>query len=659
MSIQTLSFHELLNHHFVIPPYQRGYRWDNNQVNDLLNDLKEFIDSTRNGVNTTFYCLQPIVVVPNGGNLFTVIDGQQRLTTIYLLLNYLKQFRLANYAIFELEMPARPQQQAFIDAGDFADAANQNAKNNIDTFYIRAAYQTIESWFNRPENQFLRFDILRLLTDPTLANNARIIWYEITNQSAPEAFRRLNYGKIPLTSTELVKALILQGGHIANTAPYRRAIEWDNMEHALNNPALWGMLAESSSATGSHLELVIDFVADELNAQMSAPDQNGKLQEPFKRKSEATLKSETEPRDYFNYHVVNEYINRGVKSGKKREEVLEDIWTRIRNTFNLITNWFDNRNWFHFIGLIRILQDPKNKKSRREFVSEIHQMAHTTAGPKQQTDFTESLREKIGSMIKLGGQTTLKSLRYKDNNREIIKILEVLNVHEALESRDSSSRFSFSEFEDYNVTSLEHIHPQNITTDQTFDDFTKWFNNRVAAKNSFTDDDWRAIVTSGKTEEKSPEKQAELIAELKSKIEDTEIEIRKLIPDNKTYLQNSDALTTLVAVFDQIFGDLSGISEDQLHSISNMALVDKDTNSALQNFFLDRKRGILSQRHNNVDNVTGKALTYVPIATFKAFAKEWTQSEPGDMRLWRQADRDAYFKAIEKAYDYFTKIQTK
>lgn len=659
MSIQTLSFHELLNHHFIIPPYQRGYRWDNNQVTDLLNDLKEFIESTRKGRNDAFYCLQPIVVVPNGGNCFTVIDGQQRLTTIYLLLNYLKQFRLANYTIFKLELTARPQQQAFLDAATYADDANQNAKNNIDTFYMSAAYRTIESWFNMPENQFFRFDILRIFIDPTITNNARIIWYEIANQSAPKAFRRLNYGKIPLTSTELVKALILQGGQIANTAPYRRAIEWDNMEHTLNNPSLWGMLAENSSATGSHLELVIDFVADELNTSMKTSDENGKFQEPFKRKSEAMLKSESEPRDYFNYHVVNEYINRKVKSNKKREEVLEDIWTRIRNTFNLITNWFDNRNWFHYIGLIRILQDPKNKKSRREFVSEIHQMAYTDSGPKQQTEFTESLRKKIGNMIRLDDKLTLTSLRYKDNNREIIKILEALNVYEALQSRDSSSRFAFSEFEDYNVTSLEHIHPQNITTDQNFDDFTKWFNNRIEAKNNFTNDDWRAIATSGKAEELSPEKQAELITELKSKIENIEIEIRKLIPDNKIYQQSKDALTTKVAVFDQIFGDLSGISEDQLHSISNMALVDKDTNSALQNFFLDRKRGILSERHNNVDDNTGKAQTYVPIATFKAFAKEWTQSQPGDMRLWRKTDREAYFKAIEKAYNYFTKIQKK
>lgn len=70
---------------FYIPSYQRGYRWTERQVTDLLDDICEFIKKDK--TKDEFYCLQPVVVKPNN-DTWEVIDGQQRLTTIYLLLKY-------------------------------------------------------------------------------------------------------------------------------------------------------------------------------------------------------------------------------------------------------------------------------------------------------------------------------------------------------------------------------------------------------------------------------------------------------------------------------------------------------------------------------------------------------------------------------------------
>lgn len=77
---------------FYIPAYQRGYRWSAEQVEQLIDDLEEF--KTRRETNTNaFYCLQPLVIKPvkqdNIGSL-EVIDGQQRLTTILLILQVLR-----------------------------------------------------------------------------------------------------------------------------------------------------------------------------------------------------------------------------------------------------------------------------------------------------------------------------------------------------------------------------------------------------------------------------------------------------------------------------------------------------------------------------------------------------------------------------------------
>ena len=78
--IELREINKLIRESFFIPTYQRGYRWDKQQVTELLNDLYEF-----KGGDNSFYCLQPIVVKKRQDGRFDVIDGQQRLTTIYII----------------------------------------------------------------------------------------------------------------------------------------------------------------------------------------------------------------------------------------------------------------------------------------------------------------------------------------------------------------------------------------------------------------------------------------------------------------------------------------------------------------------------------------------------------------------------------------------
>ena len=67
---------------FNIPSYQRGYRWGVDEVTRLLDDIYS------NGSKP--YCLQP-VVVQKKNDKYELIDGQQRLTTLFILLQYIKR----------------------------------------------------------------------------------------------------------------------------------------------------------------------------------------------------------------------------------------------------------------------------------------------------------------------------------------------------------------------------------------------------------------------------------------------------------------------------------------------------------------------------------------------------------------------------------------
>ncbi|WPC09862.1 DUF262 domain-containing protein [Riemerella anatipestifer] len=103
-SISIKPIADLLKFNFYIPSYQRGYRWTEQQVTDLLNDINEFTPKEiKNSDEKTWYCLQPIVVKQKEANEWDVIDGQQRLTTVLLVLHYLNQgyveTRQKNYLI--------------------------------------------------------------------------------------------------------------------------------------------------------------------------------------------------------------------------------------------------------------------------------------------------------------------------------------------------------------------------------------------------------------------------------------------------------------------------------------------------------------------------------------------------------------------------------
>lgn len=209
-----VSVAELMGRKFRVPAYQRGYRWTKKEVTDLLEDLWEFHQSEPK--NQQFYCLQPIVIQKNG-ELYDVLDGQQRLTTLYLLLSYLDDRRREDgylAPLFEISYASRPESQQFLAAGGFREASDGR---NIDFAYMSSAYQTIKEWFEPADptdnsHQGAKGKLIpRLLDKRDKGANVRFVYYEVGADEHPiQVFLRLNKGKIPLTDGELVKALLLQ-----------------------------------------------------------------------------------------------------------------------------------------------------------------------------------------------------------------------------------------------------------------------------------------------------------------------------------------------------------------------------------------------------------------------------------------------------------------
>ena len=82
----------------------------------------------------------------------------------------------------------------------------------IDYYYMYQAKCTIENWFKskteEEKNKFLN----------TLLKNVQFIWYESDDENPINVFTRLNIGKIPLTNSELIKALFLNKSNFEGNA---------------------------------------------------------------------------------------------------------------------------------------------------------------------------------------------------------------------------------------------------------------------------------------------------------------------------------------------------------------------------------------------------------------------------------------------------------
>ena len=206
-TIKLMTVNELSLFSFYIPSYQRGYRWTVLEVEDLLNDINEFKPKEINDSGEkTWYCLQPIVVKQRSELEYEVIDGQQRLTTLYLILHYLNQDFVESRRdkIFTIDYETRETSKEFLQHPEKED------DSNIDYFYIHKAYLTIHNWFQK-QLEDVNYDQNDFRSK--LKFYTRVIWYETEESVSTQVFTRLNIGKISLTNAELIKALFLNSSN--------------------------------------------------------------------------------------------------------------------------------------------------------------------------------------------------------------------------------------------------------------------------------------------------------------------------------------------------------------------------------------------------------------------------------------------------------------
>lgn len=596
---------------FFIPSYQRGYRWDKEQVEDLLDDLFEFITTAKSKKEK--YCLQPIVVKQLNNGKYEVLDGQQRLTTIYILLSRLRKNN-KEIDLFSLEYETRPDSAKFLENID--TIIN---KENPDYYYISNAYITIDEWLKRTKNK--KANIATSLFD-AIAESIEFIWYEIKKEvDAIDVFTRINIGKIPLTNSELVKAVFLSKNNLslgyANIDSEEKdfnkilslkqnaiALQWDQMEKTLQDPKVWSYLYSGNEEYETRIDYLLDLRSDKIY----------------------TNKNKYHSFKYF-YDKVRE-VRLDTKMleafAKSNVSFIEHEWNELKNIFDILLEWHHDKTYNHLIGFlisqqVRIhdLIEDFQKNNRKAFLNEI--------------------KLKITRLIKVGD---LSKLRYGADNKSIERILLLHNILGSLAINDSNTYFPFERMKGKSWT-LEHIFAQNSDTLKE-EDFKNWLEDHhgyFTNKSGNEKIDSIVLIIEKLLSEKNSSVDKDDFLECFHKVAEfiqNEVQNIDTVEEASTHTEISiDALSDIDEE------SYSWINDD--HSIANLALLDGSINSSIKNSIFEIKRKLIIDKD--------KQGLFIPLETKKVFLKYYTVA-PNHLSYWTFKDRLAYIESIKLSLQY-------
>ena len=426
---------------FYVPSYQRGYRWGEDEVLRLLNDIYQ------NGKKN--YCLQP-VVVRKTENRYELIDGQQRLTTLYLIYRYMKNVNpFFSDPAFDLIYETRE------NSADFLKSIDLTKRNeNIDFWFIANAYETIRKWFEED----MQIRVLHVFE--YFKEDVKIIWYEVgENEDAISLFTRLNIGKIPLTSAELVKAMFLSSDGKDKSSQEKQeeiSLQWDNMEKELHDDSLWYFLTNRTNTRyQTRIDLILDLISEK-------PSDNREK--------------------YYTFFKIDEL-------GKTLP--LDDLWRRIQQTFLVLKDWYENHELYHKIGYLIAAE----KLSLQEI--------YKVSIDKTKSAFRAALDAYIKDSVAIQGNYSDLSYEKPLDYKRISTLLLLFNVESVRLNGEHTQWFPFDKYKYDNkgkvAWSLEHIHAQQSEGLRTQEMWKEWLGlhipsiKNVAADTSLADDMQAAI----------------------------------------------------------------------------------------------------------------------------------------------------------------------
>lgn len=646
-SIKQYAIGELLDGRYLyIPSYQRGYRWTEKQVGDLLRDLlcfaNDFASEGKEKKQEQFYCLQPVIARPitdeeklksifeteyNDSILehgaWEIIDGQQRLTTIFLLYKYLLDQKgwdaetlkeeEDGKELYHICYATRDGSSKYLEElsmKSIRDSNENDIKKNVDFFHMANAFKYIGEWIKTEGKNInvryqlggsldnIRTSFFKLLNgmSDTKGGSVQVLWYEIAETKEKnniKEFQKINTGKIRLTDAELIKGLFLLKKNFTSGDKYIKqselALEWEFIENTLHANNFWYFLQKKSIDMPNRIDLLFNLIYKKnIIKEVPEDEWDNKIKEIDE------LLSDTRQSEIFRF-----YYNRF--EGKMGEELQHEVasaWNEVMELFRTLDDWFCSPATYNFIGLLSQCGEDLCR-----LVLHFEYMPETS----YRVDFENYLKQRIshhlrGAKIDKERKAILNT--YKEHDI-IYKLLLTLNIHllneqnQKLESESDVYKFPFDVLsaQNWDIEHVDSFHTNNLKRDKDKED---WIKTAMDDRSGDLKDEEKALI--------------------QQKLEENALD---------------DAINILKKNAQEVEAD-----EEIKNTIGNLTLLDAATNRSYGNSLFCTKRRIIIERI--------KQGVFVPVATQYIFAK-FFDPKGTNRSLWTRDDMEAYHKYIYNA----------
>lgn len=743
--IMNAKEHKNANYIYRVPLYQRGYRWGIGQVVSLFDDIhrnsmkySDNLKESERGATGYEYCIQPLVLKKDMEKQYIVIDGQQRLTTLSLIFQALNRLesdlndisnledkkdnimiiydraesgnindisKKCSLILSKMEIPysdIKSIQTYKSRIKEYEDDINQliNEQDNIDYQFMIINYIYIYlflksivrdgetpceylSYLNMETRKNVDYGKQRLeQLRKVFKYELSVIWYEPENKDEEGTFEKFNASKIPLTQSELVKALFMNPDNyiVPGSSDYSNeaikvrqvsiGVEWDKIERSLNQADLWFFIPHSEKHNNSKFDALVDLFVF------------------YKMLDDDNSKAEWEKNiddDYYAYNKLEEWTRAELDKAASSEEktnIMEYWWREFTDLYEWYYDIYESVTYepkteetkisysiYHRISLLQLIQEYyftkiTNGNKTEKYIDaikknhEIYVSLNQVCSSQFKKKLNEMILKRVDAIWGTNNPITcfrnkddktkadtlekkIKALQYHSNNI-LMRIFQVIFSLEILEETVGSfSRFSFREFSKKKSNGdeswvLEHIFAKG----------TNLVNYAQKEKiiSLLKDSGWQEYL-----EYKYKDiLEDDLIKKM--------IDAKKMVIDKiDEYCQNKKQMPERIwKVTDSYEADYEEVPDDIFdamivnflkdNSMGNMSILQYDDNSGVGNKLYLEKQNLVREYASK-----GK---FIPIGTLNVFNGVYLDKN-FEMDIWYPIHRKMYLETmIEKISDY-------
>lgn len=662
--IEQMAVSELLDDRtFFIPSYQRGYRWTKTQIYDLCNDLLEYA-LRKDKDQKAFYSLQPLIVrrtkrqiLGEEMDVFEVIDGQQRLTSIFILFrtlmkpagysnNDLEEYK--DIKLYNIYYETRPNDYLIFKKLGLEPIKKCEIKD-IDIAHIVNAYNYINQWLDNemaddPECARSTWDlfskekynkrdvasiIINLLTNAQETSksegNAQFIWYEIdADKDAIQEFLSENKGKISLTDTEKIRALFMQRKgreEVNDLIQHGIAKDWELIENTLHSNDFWSFISNDTSKEDGRIDIIFKYIYDR----------------------------DCKDKKYQGDDYLFRYYYQLFNSRASNSSIIVDEWNKVMEAFRMLQNWYHNPRVYNLVGLLTKEQGVSKIKLTTKAIADIYDADDVITTE----DFITKLKQKVCEVIvdnipidnsgneELDVEGEYIKLFFNDSadKKKISGLLRFINVNVLCEQIEKLLEDVDKPEEEKKASDIGRSNRDEQCSIYRFPfealDAFGWDIEHIdsATTNSLTD----------------PKEQERWIEESESALdsilaEDEYYKEQKVSLTHAAKDSKRQIISNLLKVIRSIIGEDD--SDKRKNWIGNLTLLDCGTNRMYKNKIFALKRSIIHERVNRG--------VYVPVCTQNIFNKTYLSCTKNNLR-WDINDKKCYHNFILDQINSFKK----